>query len=46
MAIAPGQRQVIWNASDDDGQAIAAGVYYARAKSGDAERSIKLVYLK
>jgi hypothetical protein len=37
---------VIWDATDDGGQKVSSGIYFARASSGGNSKTIKLIYLK
>jgi hypothetical protein len=35
-----------WNGTDNDGRQVASGIYFARLKTPQAIRSIKMLYLK
>jgi hypothetical protein len=37
---------VVWDATDEGGQMVSSGVYFARASSGGNSKTIKLIYLK
>jgi hypothetical protein len=41
-----GSHQVSWNGMDDNGEALASGVYFARVLSGGSTATTKLVLLK
>jgi hypothetical protein len=37
---------VIWDGTDNDGQAVSSGIYFVRARTADGVATVKLVYLK
>jgi hypothetical protein len=37
---------IIWDATDDGGQKVSSGIYFAKAISGGNSKTIKLIYLK
>ena len=41
-----GDSKLIWDATDNNGHNIASGVYFIKAKSGKAEKVVKVVYEK
>jgi hypothetical protein len=44
--MASGQYQIKWNATDDLGNAVPSGLYFARMTSDEKNKQIKLVYTK
>lgn len=45
IPVSPGSRSVAWNARDDGGREVGAGVYLVRLRSGEREARTKLVKL-
>lgn len=43
---APGQHAMIWDGRDDHGASLAAGVYLANVRVGDAQQSVKMSLVK
>jgi hypothetical protein len=43
---APGAGEQVWDGSDESGRAVPAGVYWARLRSAEGERSVKLLRLR
>lgn len=41
-----GSRALVWDGTDDDGRAVASGVYLSRAGSGDACATGKVVFIR
>lgn len=42
----PGKYTVEWNSTDDSGQKVASGIYFARLKAGGYQQTIKMNLLK
>ncbi len=42
----PGSYRVSWNGTDQDGRALASGVYFCRMESGEYTQSIKMTFLR
>lgn len=42
----PGKHSISWDATDDNGHAIATGVYLARVSTPQFSKSVKLIYQK
>ncbi|MCK4895052.1 MAG: T9SS type A sorting domain-containing protein, partial [Calditrichia bacterium] len=42
----PGYKQVIWNATNSQGQPVGAGVYFYQIKAGEFVETRKMVLLK
>ena len=40
-----GDHLVRWNATDDNGKPVPAGIYYCRLRAGEAQQTIKMLYL-
>ena len=41
-----GNHQLIWNTSDENGQAVPAGVYFLKLKAGNINEIKKLIVIK
>jgi FlgD Ig-like domain len=41
-----GQHSVVWNGLDDSGKSVSSGVYFYKLKSGDFEKTKKMLLLK
>jgi flagellar hook assembly protein FlgD len=44
--MAAGRHSVVWDATDDQGQRVAAGLYFCRMEAEGIARQIKLVLVK
>jgi hypothetical protein len=42
----PGTHEVAWDGRDDDGRALAPGVYFLRVRAGSIERTARWVWLR
>ncbi len=42
----PGEHTLVWNGNDDEGRAVAAGVYYCKLETGGKSSSAKIVKLE
>ena len=42
----PGNHSILWNATDDNGTPVAAGIYYYKIHAGDFQQTRKMLYLK
>lgn len=41
-----GEYTAVWNGTDEEGQALASGVYFCRMESGDWTKTIKMSFLR
>ena len=41
-----GQHKVVWNGTDDNGKSVSSGVYFYKMKSGDYQKTRKMILLK
>jgi hypothetical protein len=41
-----GANQVIWDGTDDNGRAVARGIYFCRMEAGDASATEKIVFVR
>ena len=44
--LARGSHNLVWNGTDDSGQAVASGVYYLRLQTGDLRQTRKITIIK
>jgi hypothetical protein len=42
----PGQHKVVWNGTNDNGQAVPSGIYFYRMKAGDYQSVKRMMLLK
>jgi len=41
-----GQHSIVWNGNDDSGKPVSSGIYFYKLKSGNYERTRKMILLK
>lgn len=44
--VAAGQHSVVWDGTDDNGRAMASGVYFCRMEAGSHRSSLKMILMK